>query len=106
MTQSSTSFSAPSTKAPNGFVSASQKQLQEISTLDLAQVLAARLALTETNWHQLKSNRLVRSREQVAAALIFLLKDQSDEALIRLQQAEKWLDRSISAPPCPDHERH
>ncbi|HEY9824715.1 MAG TPA: DUF6439 family protein, partial [Stenomitos sp.] len=48
-------------------------------------------------------NRRVRALEQTAAALVYLLKHQPEEALARLQQATGWLDRSISAPPCPTH---
>jgi Family of unknown function (DUF6439) len=77
--------------------------LQEFSTAELAQALAERLALKERDWHRLKSNRKVRSQEQAAAALVFLLKDQPEEALLRLQQAVGWIDRSLSAPPCPQH---
>lgn len=79
--------------------------LTEHSSLELAQVLAERLSLSESDWHRLKSNRGVRAKEQVAVALVFLLKDQPEEALAHLQQAAGWLDRSISAPPCPDHSR-
>ena len=75
----------------------------DFSTLQLAQALSERLTISPHNWHQVKSNRKVRSREQAAAALVFLLKDQPEEALARLQQATAWLDRSISAPPCPSH---
>jgi hypothetical protein len=32
-----------------------------------------------------------------------LLKDNPDEALARFSQAVGWLDKSISAPPCPSH---
>ncbi len=78
-------------------------KLQEFSTLELAQALAERLTLTETDWHRLKSNRSVRAKEQAAAALVFLLKENPEEALLRLQQAMGWIDRSISAPPCPTH---
>ncbi|KKJ01672.1 DUF6439 family protein [Prochlorothrix hollandica] len=88
-----------------GLQSPLQSQLQDLTTLDLAQALAERLTLTEGDWHRLKGNRLVRSREQAAAALVFLLLDQPEEALTRLQQASGWLDRSLSAPPCPDHGR-
>jgi hypothetical protein len=77
--------------------------LSELSTLELAQALAQRLAITPMDWHRLKSNRKARACEQAAAALVFLLKDQSEEALPRFQQASGWLDRSISAPPCPSH---
>lgn len=77
--------------------------LNEASTLELAQALMEKLSISPNDWHRLKSNRKIRASEQVAAALVFLLKDQSEEALVRLQQATGWLDRSISAPPCPTH---
>ncbi len=77
--------------------------LSTVSTLDLAQALLERLTITEKDWHRLKANRSARASEQAAAALLFLLKDQAPDALMRLQQATGWLDRSISAPPCPSH---
>lgn len=86
-----------------GLQSPLSQKFQEFSTLELAQALAERLTLTETDWHRLKSNRSVRAQEQAAAALVFLLKDHPEEALLRLQQAMGWIDRSISAPPCPTH---
>jgi Family of unknown function (DUF6439) len=75
----------------------------DLTTLELAQALAERLRIDESNWHQLKSNRRARAKEQAAVALVFLLKDNSDEALARFTQAVGWLDKSISAPPCPSH---
>lgn len=78
-------------------------RLAEVSTAELAQALVARLAIAPNNWHRLKSNRKARASEQAATALVYLLKDQPEEALARLQQATGWLDRSISAPPCPTH---
>ncbi|MGI0499256.1 DUF6439 family protein [Limnospira platensis CENA597] len=81
----------------------SSTQIDNAETLQLAQKLAEHLAISERDWHRLKSNRNARAREQVAAALIFLLKDEPSEAMPRLQQAIGWLDRSISAPPCPTH---
>jgi hypothetical protein len=80
--------------------------LSELSTLELAQALTERLTITPNDWHRLKSNRKARASEQAAAALVFLLKDQSEEALARFRQASGWLDRSISAPPCPTHGDH
>lgn len=77
--------------------------LNQLSTLELAQALMERLTITPNDWHRLKSNRKARASEQAAAALVFLLKEQPEEALLRLQQASGWLDRSISAPPCPTH---
>lgn len=77
--------------------------INDFSTLELAQALMERLTISPDDWHRLKSNRKVRASEQAAAALVFLLKEQPEEALPRLQQASSWLDRSISAPPCPTH---
>ncbi|WP_310481873.1 DUF6439 family protein [Chamaesiphon sp. VAR_48_metabat_403] len=77
--------------------------LDDFTTLELAQALAERLRIAETDWHRLKSNRPARAKEQAAAALVFLLKDNPDEALARFSQAVGWLDKSISAPPCPSH---
>ncbi|MEG3440143.1 DUF6439 family protein [Pannus brasiliensis CCIBt3594] len=80
--------------------------LREVSTEDLARALAERLAIAPIDWHRLKANRNARAAEQIGSALVFLLNDQPREALPHLQQATGWLDRSISAPPCPDHGRH
>ncbi len=77
--------------------------LNDLDTLQLAQALIERLTISPNDWHKLKSNRKARSSEQAAAAIVFLLKDRPEEALLRLQQATSWLDRSISAPPCPSH---
>lgn len=77
--------------------------LQQFTTAELAQALMHKLTISEKDWHRLKANRSARASEQAAAALVYLLKDQPAEALPRLQQAVGWLDRSISAPPCPTH---
>lgn len=71
--------------------------------LTLAQALAAQLAIAPQDWHRLNRDRTVRAREQAAAALIYLLKDEPEEALARLQQAVGWLDKTLTAPPCPTH---
>jgi flagellar biosynthesis/type III secretory pathway chaperone len=84
-------------------VQSPNSDLQQFTAEELAQALMAKLAITDKDWHRLKTNRKARASEQVAAALVQLLKDQPDEALARLQQATGWLDRSISAPPCPTH---
>ncbi|MEO1403629.1 MAG: DUF6439 family protein [Cyanobacteria bacterium J06635_1] len=76
---------------------------KDASPLELAQALAQELAIGPNDWHRLSSNRQVRAQEQAAAALVYLLKDQPDEALTRLTQAVGWLDRSLKAPPCPTH---
>lgn len=74
-----------------------------LSTLELAQALAQRLTIAPEDWHRLKANRKARAGEQAATALIFLLKNQPEEALHRFQQTVGWLDYSLSAPPCPTH---
>lgn len=77
--------------------------LNQLSTLELAQALMERLSISPNDWHRLKSNRNSRASEQAAAALLYLVQNQPEEAIVRLQQAVGWLDRSISAPPCPSH---
>jgi hypothetical protein len=89
----------PSTQIPK------TNDLSQFSTLELAQALMERLSISPNDWHRLKSNRKVRAGEQAAAALVFLLKDNPEEALQKLQQASGWLDKSLSAPPCPTHGR-
>ncbi|WP_110987453.1 DUF6439 family protein [Acaryochloris thomasi] len=71
--------------------------------LPLAQKLSEELTISSMDWHRLKANRKARALEQAGVAIVFLLKNQPEEALARLQQAVGWLDRSISAPPCPTH---
>jgi hypothetical protein len=78
-------------------------QLNEISTLELAQALMERLSISPDDWHRLKSNRNSRASEQAAAAMVFLVKNEPKEAQARLEQAIGWLDKSVSAPPCPTH---
>ena len=79
--------------------------VQSLSTLELAQALAERLAITSNDWHRLKANRQAQAGQQIGAALVFLLKEQPEESLLHLKQATGWLDKSISAPPCPTHGR-
>lgn len=85
---------------------ATGSKLNDLSTDELAQALAERLAIAPNDWHRLKSDRRARAQEQVATALVYLLNRNTEEALLRLQQATGWLDRSISAPPCPTHGAH
>ncbi|MFK8182593.1 MAG: DUF6439 family protein [Phormidesmis sp.] len=69
----------------------------------LAQALAEQLSISVQDWHRLSANRNVRAKEQAAAALVYLLKNQPEEALPRLTQAVGWLDKTLKAPPCPSH---
>ncbi len=81
----------------------SKDGLKDFSLEELAQALSERLAIAPNDWHRLSSNRAVRAREQAAAALVYMLKDQPEEAIPRLNQAVGWLDRTLKAPPCPSH---
>lgn len=81
----------------------SRLALASLSDLELAQVLAERLAIKPNDWHRLNRNRPVRAQEQLTAALVYLLSQKPDEALPRVEQALGWLNRSVTAPPCPTH---
>lgn len=91
------------TPVQNSVTSPTTANLSEYSTLELAQALGERLAISERDWHRLKGNRNARAGEHLAAALVFLLKDQPLEVIPRLNQAIGWLERTITAPPCPTH---
>lgn len=81
----------------------SEQSASSEATQETARRLVEQLTITSGDWHRLKGNRRARALEQAATAIVFLLNDQTEEGLIRLQQAVGWLDRSISAPPCPTH---
>ncbi|MEA5532699.1 DUF6439 family protein [Crocosphaera sp. XPORK-15E] len=78
-------------------------QLKSANSLELAQALAEQLTITPNDWHRLKGDRQAQAKQQLAAALVFLLKEQPQEALAHLNQAAGWLDRSVSPLPCPGH---
>lgn len=84
---------------------ADRSVLKSFSAEALAQALAEQLMIRPNDWHRLSANRSARAREQAAAALVYLLKDQPEEALPRLAQAVGWLDKTLKAPPCPTHSR-
>ena len=77
----------------------------DLSELQLAQALAARLAIPHQDWHRLKGNRQAQAKQQLASALVFLLKEQPQEALVHLNQAVGWLNGTLKSPPCPDHHK-
>ncbi|GAB4531370.1 MAG: hypothetical protein Tsb0014_14830 [Pleurocapsa sp.] len=78
---------------------------QDCSELELAQALAQRWAIAHQDWHRLKGNRQAQAKQQLASALIFLLKEQPEQALTHLHQAASWLEGSLTSPPCPDRDR-
>lgn len=79
------------------------QSLQEFSTLELAQILAERLAIAPNDWHRLKNNRQAQALQQASAGLVFLLKEEKTEAIAHLSQAVGWLDRTVDPLPCPSH---
>lgn len=76
-----------------------------LTDLELAQALVERSLIAHQDWHRLKGNRQAQAKQQLASALVFLLKDQPQEALERLNQATGWLNGSLTSPPCPDAQR-
>ena len=77
----------------------------DLTEVQLAQALAARLAIPHQDWHRLKGNRQAQAKQQLASAMVFLLKEQPQEALIYLHQAVAWLNGSLKSPPCPDNHK-
>ena len=65
---SSVSFPLTPSFVPKGIDSS--KPVGELSTVELAQALAERLAIAPADWHRLKANRKARAAEQTAMALL------------------------------------
>jgi len=81
------------------------KVTADLTDLELAQALAERSVIAHQNWHQLKGNRQAQAKQQLTSALVFLLKNQSEEALPHIEQAAGWLNGSLKSPPCPDAQK-
>ena len=79
------------------------KSVAQLTTLELAQILAEKMTISPNDWHKLKNNRQAQAGQQLASSLVFLLNDQPEEALERIKQAQGWLDNSIKPLPCPTH---
>ncbi len=78
---------------------------EDLTDLELAQALVERNLIAHQDWHRLKGNRKAQAKQQLASALVFLLKERPQEALEHINQAAGWLDGSLKSPPCPDAER-
>jgi hypothetical protein len=80
-----------------------------------ARVLHRQLAISDREWHALKSQRARRGAEQLAAALVHLLSADDprqnrtgparQEATALVEHALAWLRAEISDPGCPSHGR-
>lgn len=79
------------------------KTIEELSTLELAQILAEKMSISSYDWHKLKNNPSAQAGQQIASSLVYLLKDEPQEALAHVTQAQGWLDRTIKPLPCPSH---
>ncbi|BAQ64851.1 DUF6439 family protein [Geminocystis sp. NIES-3709] len=79
------------------------KSVTNMSDLELAQLLAEKMTISSYDWHKLKNNRKAQALQQLASSLVYLLNDEPEEALQRINQAQGWLDRSINPLPCPTH---
>ena len=87
-------------------ISSSQNKVPDsLTDLELAQALVERSVIAHQDWHRLKGNRKAQAKQQLASALVFLLKDQPELALQHINQAGGWLDGSLASPPCPDAQR-
>lgn len=87
-------------------ISSTQNKVpRDLSDLELAQALVERSVIAHQDWHRLKGNRKAQAKQQLASALVFLLKDKPEVALEHLNQAAGWLDGSLASPPCPDAQR-
>lgn len=79
------------------------KTIEELSTLELAQILAEKMSISSYDWHKLKNNLSAQAGQQIASSLVYLLKDEPQEALAHVTQAQGWLNRTIKPLPCPSH---
>ncbi len=77
--------------------------LENMSNLELARILAQRTAISPSHWHRLKNDRQAQALQQLTAALIYLLKGETEEALARINQAQGWLNKTVHPLPCPNH---
>ena len=76
--------------------------------LQLAESLQRQLAISDRDWHRLKSDRHRRAAEQLSAALLLLLRSgaQADgDVVALLESAQRWIKREQRDPGCPDHGR-
>ena len=81
------------------------KVVADLTDLELAQALVERSVISHQDWHRLKGDRQAQAKQQLTAALVFLLKEQPEAALTHLNQAADWLNGSLKSPSCPDRDR-
>lgn len=77
--------------------------LSSMTDIEIAQILAQRGMIKSSDWHKLKNNRIAQATQQLTASLVYLLNGETEEALLRINQAQGWLNHSIKPLPCPTH---
>ncbi|PHV62504.1 DUF6439 family protein [Cyanobacterium aponinum] len=80
-----------------------KSNIEDMSNLEIAQVLAQRMMISSYDWHKLKNNRKAQAAQQLTASLVYLLNDETEEALTRINQAQGWLNHTVNPLPCPTH---
>lgn len=95
----------PFSPAPSIHSHQQTKVVADLTDLELATALAERSLIPHQDWHRLKGDRQAQAKQQLTAALVFLLKEQPEAALNHLNQATDWLNGSLKSPPCPDRDR-
>ncbi len=100
--------SAPAASTRNG-----SPQTWPASSLELAVELQRLLAIDGRDWHAQKGHKPRRAAEQVAAALVHLLAEDSppqrlegdaqDRAIELLEHGLAWLKGDLRDPGCPSH---
>ena len=73
-------------------------------TKDLAIDLHTELTITNTNWHQFKSDPERRAAELLSGAMVQILSDgnKSDIAAL-INQSLRWINGEAKDPGCPRH---
>ncbi|MDP5122666.1 MAG: DUF6439 family protein [Cyanobium sp. MAG_04] len=90
-----------------------QKRCWPEGSLEVAVALQRHLAIGDRDWHAFKSQRPRRGAEQLAAALVLLLRaddpgapqssDARRQAIELVEHGLGWLKAELSDPGCPSH---
>ncbi len=83
--------------------SPAKSEIDQLTNLELAQILAQKVTISNYDWHKLKNDRQAQAVQQITASLVYLLNGDKEQALEHLNQAKGWLDRTIKPLPCPTH---
>lgn len=103
----------PLSSAPAAPTRSGSPQTWPDPSRQLAEELQRLLAIDGRDWHALKGHKPRRAAEQVAAALVHLLSEQSppqrlegdaqQRAIELLEHGLAWLKGELRDPGCPSH---